>query len=39
MYISENTVKFHVRNALKKTECAKRSEIISLYHEYQNNNK
>lgn len=39
LYISENTVKFHMRNILKKTGCTKRSEVISLYREYQNNNK
>lgn len=29
--VSEPTVKFHVRNILKKTGCAKRSEVIDLY--------
>lgn len=30
LFISENTVKFHVRNILKKTECANRVELISM---------
>lgn len=30
--ISENTVKFHVRNILKKTDCANRKEITILYN-------
>ena len=29
--VSEPTVKFHVRNILKKTDCAKRSEVADLY--------
>lgn len=28
LYISENTVKFHIRNILKKTQCSNRSELI-----------
>lgn len=31
LYISENTVKFHIRNILKKTNCANRKEMIALY--------
>ncbi|HHY17990.1 MAG TPA: helix-turn-helix transcriptional regulator, partial [Firmicutes bacterium] len=27
LYISENTVKFHVKNILKKTGCSNRNEI------------
>ncbi|MDD5982685.1 MAG: LuxR family transcriptional regulator [Solobacterium sp.] len=30
LFISENTVKFHVRNILKKTDCANRVELISM---------
>lgn len=33
LHISENTVKFHVRNILKKTGCANRKEIVILYNE------
>lgn len=29
LFISENTVKFHVRNILKKTGCANRSELLT----------
>lgn len=29
--ISENTVKFHIRNILKKTGCANRKEMLMLY--------
>ena len=31
LYISENTVKFHVRNILRKTDCSKRKELLALY--------
>lgn len=31
LYISENTVKFHVRNLLHKTGCTKRKELLSLF--------
>lgn len=31
LYISENTVKFHIRNILKKTGCSNRMEVITLY--------
>lgn len=34
LYISENTVKFHIRNILKKTECANRTALISLFHKF-----
>lgn len=30
LFISENTVKFHVRNILKKTDCTNRVELISM---------
>ena len=30
LYISENTVKFHVRNILKKTGCTNRTELTRL---------
>ena len=33
LHISENTVKFHVRNILKKTGCTNRKEIVILYNE------
>lgn len=33
LYISESTVKFHVRNILKKTNCNNRTEIITLYEQ------
>ncbi len=29
LFISENTVKFHVRNILKKTRCSNRTELIT----------
>ena len=29
LFISENTVKFHVRNILKKTDCSNRTELIT----------
>ena len=29
LFISENTVKFHVRNILKKTGCTNRSELLA----------
>jgi FixJ family two-component response regulator len=32
LFISENTVKFHIRNLLKKTGCANRSGLISLFN-------
>lgn len=31
LYISENTIKFHIRNILKKTGCANRNELKKLY--------
>ena len=31
LYISENTVKFHIKNILKKTECVNRTELIILF--------
>lgn len=30
LFISENTVKFHVKNVLKKTSCSNRTELIAL---------
>lgn len=30
LFISENTVKFHVRNILKKTDCANRTELLAM---------
>ena len=30
LFISENTVKFHVRNILKKTGCSNRTELITV---------
>ena len=32
LFISESTVKFHVRNLLKKTGCKNRLELITLFH-------
>lgn len=34
LFISENTVKFHVRNLLRKTDCKKRSELLSLFDSF-----
>jgi len=31
LFISENTVKFHVRNLLRKTGCSKRTDILTLF--------
>ena len=31
LYISENTVKFHMKNILKKTACSNRTELITLF--------
>lgn len=31
LFISENTVKFHVRNLLRKTGCSNRKELLALY--------
>lgn len=33
LYISENTVKFHIKNILKKTACSNRTELIALFKE------
>lgn len=33
LFISENTVKFHMKNMLKKTSCTNRSELIALFKE------
>ena len=32
--ISENTVKFHVRNLLQKTGCKNRTELLAAWHQY-----
>ena len=31
LYISESTVKFHIHNLLKKTECETRVSLVALY--------
>jgi len=31
LYVSESTVKFHVRNALRKTECVNRTELAAKF--------
>ena len=31
LYVSPNTVKFHVRNLLKKTKCENRVSLVALY--------
>ena len=31
LFISINTVKFHMKNILKKTECSNRNELLALY--------
>ena len=33
LYIFENTVKFHLKNILKKTACSNRTELIVLFKE------
>lgn len=33
LYISENTVKFHIKNLLKKTQCTNRSELMALFRQ------
>lgn len=35
IFVSENTVKFHVRNILKKTGCQNRQELSKNYYNYQ----
>ena len=32
LFISESTVKFHVKNILKKTQCANRKELLALFN-------
>ncbi len=32
LYITESTVKFHVKNLMKKTNCKNRNELINLYN-------
>lgn len=32
LFVSEATVKYHVRNLLRKTGCRNRLEILALYH-------
>lgn len=31
LYVSESTVKFHVRNALRKTKCVNRTELVAKF--------
>lgn len=33
LFISENTVKFHMKNILKKTACPNRTSLIKLFKE------
>lgn len=33
LFISENTVKFHVRNILKKTSCSNRTELLAMLNQ------
>lgn len=35
LFITESTVKFHVKNLMKKTSCKNRNELISLYNNFQ----
>lgn len=37
LFISENTVKFHIKNILKKTSCTNRNDLIALYKSQNNN--
>lgn len=32
LFVSENTIRFHVRNILKKTNCKNRKELSALFH-------
>lgn len=34
LFVSENTIKFHVKNILKKTGCSNRRELLRNYSEY-----
>lgn len=34
LFVSENTIKFHVRNILKKTGCSNRQELVKNFNEY-----
>lgn len=34
LFVSENTVKFHVRNILKKTGCSNRQDLVKNFNEY-----
>ena len=36
--ISNNTVKYHVRNLLKKTGCKNRTDLVNAYWTYLENN-
>ena len=36
LFVSENTVKFHVRNILKKTGCSNRQELFKIFSNYSN---
>ena len=31
LFITENTVKFHMRNLLRKTGCSRRKELLALF--------
>lgn len=35
LYISDNTVKFHIKNILKKTQCQNRGDLKSHFEKYQ----
>lgn len=37
MYITENTVKFHVKHLLQKTDCSNRVDLINLYNSKHDN--
>ncbi len=39
LYVSENTVRFHVSNILKKTSCSSRNEVMKLFEQYRTNEK
>lgn len=33
LFISENTVKFHIRNLLRKTACTNKASLVALFKE------
>lgn len=35
LYISDNTVKFHIKNILKKTQCKNRGDLKSHFEKYE----